>query len=88
MDTPLDEALTLLGSLPDIPRARVLSALLDGNNLRHLVAIRREAIYRATRADGATYATVAAELGVSVAAVNKAVTAHRRSARGYGLEEE
>jgi hypothetical protein len=77
--TPLDDALALLGSLTPVRRARVLSALLDGRNLKTFTGLRAQAVYDATRAPDATYATVAAQLGVSRDAVNKAVTQHRRS---------
>lgn len=77
--SPLDDALALLRSLTPVQRARVLAALLDGHNTALLTGMRAEAVYDATRADGATYATVAAQLGVSTSAVNKAVTQHRRA---------
>ena len=79
--TPLDEALALLAPLTPVQRARVLSALLDTNNHPLLSAMRVQAVHDATRAPGATYATVAAQLGVSTSAVNKAVTQHRKTDR-------
>jgi transposase-like protein len=77
--SPLDDTLALLGSLTPVQRARVLSALLDGHNTKRFTAMRVQAVYEATRAPGATYASVAQQLGVSPAAVNKAVTQHRKA---------
>jgi DNA-directed RNA polymerase specialized sigma24 family protein len=77
--SPLDDALALLGTLTPLQQARVLGALLDRNNHKQLSALRVQAVYDATRAPGATYATVAQQLGVSTAAVNKAVTQHRKA---------
>lgn len=81
--SPFKEALALLVPLPPVQRARVLSALLDGHNTKRLKALRVQAVFEATRAPHATYETVAQQLGVSKAAVNKAVTQHRRSLSAF-----
>ena len=77
--TPLADVLALIDTLTHVQRARVLGAVLDRNNHKLLSRLRVQAVYEATRVQGATYATVARELGVSTAAVNKAVTQHRQA---------
>lgn len=77
--TPLADVLALLSTLTHVQRARVLGAVLDRNNHKLLSRLRVEAVYEATRDQGATYATVAQQLGVGKAAVNKAVTQHRQA---------
>lgn len=70
----LAAALADLARLGDVDRAlaaRRLAASLPAQ----LAAIADAAVYAATR--GATYATVAGRLGVSVKAVEKAVRQHR-----------
>jgi DNA-directed RNA polymerase specialized sigma24 family protein len=73
-----DELVAWLESLPPLDQARVASLLVDTENIRRVGRIRRAAIYELTRS--MTYAEVAAALGMSVSAVNNAVTAHRRDA--------
>lgn len=91
MDTPAVELVALaeeLAALPGQPplyrakRARELVETAKGV----LSRARQEAIYDATRDQ--TWDEVAAALGTSTAAINKAVTAYRRSLaqpRGEGL---
>lgn len=79
--TTLDElaaALAALAGLPPVARARAMEALIAPAQVL-LAQERRAAIYEATRT--AAHAAVAGELGVTVHAVNKAVTAHLRTLR-------
>ena len=73
--TALDEVLAWLDTIDPIQRARWLGALIDAQNLPLLSGRRVAAVYDATR--HGSYAAVAAQLGVSTAAVNKAVTQHK-----------
>lgn len=73
----LIDALGQLAGLDPIERARRAPDLIDRAK-GTLSAIRREAIHEATRET--SWDDVAAQLGVSVGAVNKAITAYRREA--------
>lgn len=72
----LDSILADIAALPALQRAQLLAQLVSHDTGQRLGALRRAAVYELTRRR--TYAEVAADLGVSVAAVNKAVTEHRR----------
>ena len=66
-----------LGELPPVRRALVAGAL--GAAGPRFAVVRRAAIYEATRVQGVTHDDVARPLGVSSYAINKAITAHRRT---------
>lgn len=68
--------LAYLHTLPPLARARAAKLLAEADARARFGAVRRGAIYQATRSPDATYDTVAAALGVSWSAVNKAVNAH------------
>ncbi|MEU8158096.1 hypothetical protein AB0B94_30960 [Micromonospora sp. NPDC048986] len=75
------ELAKMIGALPKmspVARARAARGLIDDAK-RILSAVADEAVEEATRS--LSYAKVAAELGVSEAAVNKAVSRHRKLAR-------
>lgn len=74
----LASLLSWLASLPAIDRAQVANMLVAHDTAKAVAAVRRAAIYEATRTN--TYAEVARRLGVSDAAINKAVSEHKRSA--------
>lgn len=71
----VDAMLAQLGRLPPIERAQVAQQLIEeARTAQQLIGReRRNAIAEATAA-GASYAEVAAQLGVSTAAINKAIT--------------
>lgn len=73
--TTLGFRLRALGALAPIERARQSAALADEAR-QALARVRYAAVYEATRV--ASYAEVAAALGISAAAVNKLITTHRR----------
>jgi DNA-directed RNA polymerase specialized sigma24 family protein len=75
----LDALEDYLAELPPIQRALATKALADSDTVARWGAVRRAAIHQATEPRGATYATVAEALGVSEAAVNKAVSEHRKA---------
>jgi len=72
----LGTAIAALEGLPDIERARQAHRLFDVAQ-RLLPKIRQAAIYAATRERG-SQARVAAELGVTPAAINLAITHHNK----------
>lgn len=78
---PVLQVAAVAAQLPDDPieRARVAGRVVDQarNAQERFANARRKAIYAATRVPGATYASVAEALGVSAAAINKAVTEFR-----------
>jgi len=76
-DPTVPELAAWLRELPPIERARLAGLLADARTVVAVAAIRREAVWEATRA--ASRAEVAAALGVSPQAVGKAVTEHRRA---------
>lgn len=73
-----DELVAWLHAMPVLDRARVASLLVNTENIRVVGRIRRAAIYELTRT--MTYAEAAAQLGMSVSAINNAVSEHRRDA--------
>ncbi len=75
----LDALEAYLAELPPIQRALTAKALAESGTVAHWGALRRAAIHEATEPREATYATVAEALGVSEAAVNKAVSEHRKA---------
>jgi hypothetical protein len=75
--TTLDDLIAWLGTLPPVSRTKFLSVITDGRNVPILVALRRAAIYEATR--HTSRAEVAEELGVSRQAIGKAVTEHLKA---------
>jgi hypothetical protein len=77
--TSIEELTAWLDALAPLRRAKFLAVITDGRNVPTLVALRRAAIYEATR--HTSRAAVAAELGVSPQAVGKAITDHLRHAR-------
>lgn len=82
-DAPgLDAVVAWLSSMPPIDRARVAGVLVAHDTTARLAAIRRAAIYEATRTS--SHATVAAALGVSLSAVNKAITEHNQAVKDNG----
>jgi hypothetical protein len=70
-----------LNTLPPIPRAKAAKMLAEPGARAAFGAVRREAIHQATEPRGATYDTVARELGVSWSAINKAIQAHNHPRR-------
>lgn len=72
----LDDLLAWLRQLPPLDRARLAGLLTDARTVVAVAAVRREAVYEATRT--APRAQVAADLGVTTQAIGKAVTEHRR----------
>lgn len=72
--TTLDDLIDWLRALSPMERAKVAAVLVDARTTVAVAAIRREAIYEATRT--ASRAEVAEELGVSRQAIGKAITAH------------
>lgn len=72
----LSGLLAWLGKQQPLTRARVAGMLVAHDTSQAVAAVRRAAIYESTRAQ--TYAEVARALGVSEAAINKAVTEYRR----------
>jgi uncharacterized protein YdbL (DUF1318 family) len=72
----LDGLLRWLTALPAIQRAQTADMLVSAATVRAVGRIRRAAIYEATR--DSSYTDVAASMGVSTSAINKAVTEHRR----------
>jgi hypothetical protein len=78
---PVLPAQQIVAELPDDPIERAKAAERLGREARDaqetFAKVRREAIHAATRYS--SYAEVAEELGVSEAAINKAVTEHGRS---------
>lgn len=87
----MDELRYALAALPPVPRARLLSLLVDRRNASKLAAWRRAAVAEAVQAArveggevlpvGVAQAAVAAELGVSPAVVSNTVSEHRRAQR-------
>jgi hypothetical protein len=75
-----DDLLAALRELPMDARVKVCRLLADGVTAKAVSAVGDEAVFEMTRVE--SYEVVAARLGVSVAAVNRAVTAHRRRVRG------
>lgn len=73
----IDDLLAWLAAMPPIDRARVAGLLVDHDTTKAVGAVRRGAIYEETRVR--SYADVAADLGVSLSAINKAISEHRRS---------
>jgi len=71
-----DALLAALAALPAVTRVRVARMLADGSTAREVGALADAAVYELTRAEHATYASVAATLGVSINAINKAVRQH------------
>lgn len=69
-----------LDTMPPTPRAKLLGLLVDAQNAKELAARRRAAVAEAAAGYG-NAATVADELGVSVKAVYKAASEHRRATR-------
>jgi hypothetical protein len=78
----LAEVLAWLDTLDPITRARMLGALLDTRNAAVLSGRRVAAIHEATWTR--TYAEVAAEVGVSVSAIGKAVSQRKATLRAAG----
>lgn len=70
----LPELLAWLRELPPVDRARLAGVLVDARTVVAVAALRREAVWEATRE--ASRAEVASALDVSPQAVGKAVTAH------------
>ena len=71
----LPELLDWLRELPAPDRAHLTGLLVDAPTVAAVAALRREAVYEMTRSG--TRADVARELGVSQAAIGKAITEHR-----------
>lgn len=76
--TTLPELIDWLNALSPLDRAKVAAVLVDARTVVAVAAVRREAIYQATRSR--PNATVAADLGVSRQAIGKAITEHLRGA--------
>jgi hypothetical protein len=75
----LESVLAWLAALPPIQRAQAAGMFADPATSSAFAAARRGAIYEATRT--ASHDEVAAALGVSPFAVNKAITEHNRAVR-------
>lgn len=72
--TSLEGVLALLADMDPITRAQVSRVLAE--HPVEFAKVRRAAIVEATRASSDGYATVAAALGVSTSAINKAIRVH------------
>ncbi len=66
--------------MPAIQRERVARVLTDAQTVKAIGLCRAQAVVELTKADGASWATVAKALGVSEATVNRLVTVARKAA--------
>ncbi|MGW4528333.1 hypothetical protein [Amycolatopsis sp. NPDC004378] len=80
LPTTRDELFAWIDAIPPIPRAKLLGLLVDAQNAKALAAKRRAAVAEAAAGYGNAGA-VAEELDVSVKAVYKAASEHRRATR-------
>ena len=71
-----------LRRMPPIERAQLAGLLADARTTVAVAAVRREAVYEATRTT--PRAVIAEQLGVSQQAIGKAITEHRRTLLGDG----
>ncbi len=85
LDDVVEKWTALLDGLPPLVRAQVAKLFCDPAMVRRNGEIRRGAIFEATRQQGRE--AVAAALGVTVSAVDKAIEVHNRTARAATEQE-
>lgn len=75
----IEDVIAWLDAMPAVQRERAARVLAEPQSVKLISLARARAVQEMTKAPGASWATVAATLGVSEATVNRLVTIARKA---------